>query len=115
MQAQPVGTSAGKVETLRLARLPQHMVAEVAVLVRVLLWQVLAVVVEVSERRVRQHLRQQRTVEAVVVVVRLLLVSMPQAAAVVGAAASPLERLEALVCTPMTVVLALLRVEVFPL
>ena len=91
------------------------MAAEVAVLVRVLLWQVLAVVVEVSERRVRQHLRQQRTVEAVVVVARLLLVSMPQAAAVVGAAASPLERLEALVCTPMTVVLALLRVEVFPL
>ena len=69
----------------------------------VLLRLVLAVVAEVSERRVRQHLRQQRTVEAVVVVARLLLVSMPQAAAAVVAATSPLERLEALVCTHVTV------------
>ena len=94
---------AGRVGTLRSARLPPRTVEEAAAMGKGLLLRVLAVVAEVSERRVRQHLRQQRTVEAVVVVARLLLVSMPQAAAVVGAAASPLERLEALVCTPVTV------------
>ena len=58
--------------TLRSAHLPQRMAAEVAVLVRVLLCQVLAVVAEASERRVRQHLRQQRTVEAVAAMAALL-------------------------------------------
>ena len=82
---------AGRAGILRSARLPQPTAAVVVVQALALLPRVLAVVAEVSERRVRQHLRQQRTVEAVVVVARLLLVSMPQAAAVVGAAASQLD------------------------
>ena len=77
MQAQPVGTSAGKVETLRLARLPQHMVAEVAVLVRVLLWQVLAVVVEVSVQRALLHPAEALMALAAAAPAALLLVSVP--------------------------------------
>ena len=77
MQALQAVMLAGRAGILRSARLPPRTVVEVAAMGKGLLLRVLAVVAEVSERRVRQHLRQQRTVEAVVVVVALLLVSVP--------------------------------------
>ena len=55
MRAQPVGTSAGKVETLRSVRLPRPMAAEVAEQALVLLRLVLAVVAEASVRRALLH------------------------------------------------------------
>ena len=77
MQAQRAAITEGRAVTLRSAHLPQRMAAAVAVLVRVLLCQVRGGAEAASVRRVRQHLRQQRTVEAVVVTVPLLLVSVP--------------------------------------
>ena len=77
MQALQAVMLAGRAVTLRSARLPRPMAAEAAAMGKGVLPRVLAVVEATSVRRVRQHLRQQRTVEAVVVTVPLLLVSVP--------------------------------------
>jgi len=68
MQVRRAAITEVRAATLRSAHLPQRMAAEVAVLVRVLLCQVLAVVAEASERRVRQHPAQALTAAVVVAV-----------------------------------------------
>ena len=75
MQALQAVMLAGRVGTLRSAHLPRPM--EVAEVGLVLLLQARGVVEAASVLKVRQHLRQQRTVEAVVVAAALLLVSVP--------------------------------------
>ena len=77
MQALQAVIMAGKVGTLRSARLPQPTAAVVAVLVRVLLCQVRGGAEAASVRRVRQHLRQQRTAAVVAAMAVLRLVSAP--------------------------------------
>ena len=77
MQAQRAAITEGRAVTLRSAHLPQRMAAAVAVLVRVLLCQVRGGAEAASVRRVRQHLRQQRTAAVVAAMAVLRLVSAP--------------------------------------
>ena len=77
MQALQAVMLAGRAVTLRSARLPRPMAAEVAVLVRVLLWQVLAVVVEVSVQRALLHPAEALMALAAAAPAALLLVSVP--------------------------------------
>ena len=77
MQALQAVMLAGRVGTLRSARLPRHMAVEAAAMGKGLLQQVLAVVAEASVRRALLHPHQVHTAAVVVVVVPLLLVSVP--------------------------------------
>ena len=75
MQAPQAVMLVVRAVTLRSAQLPQRMAVVAGGLV--LLLQARGVVEAASVLKVRQHLRQQRTVEAVVVAAALLLVSVP--------------------------------------
>ena len=77
MQALQAVMLAVRAETPRSAHLPRRMAAEVAVLVRVLLWQVLAVVVEVSVQRALLHPAEALMALAAAAPAALLLVSVP--------------------------------------
>ena len=77
MQALQAVMLAGRAGILRSARLPPRTVVEVAAMGKGLLLRVLAVVAEVSERRVRQQAPGEPTVVVVAVTVPLLLVSVP--------------------------------------
>ena len=75
MRAQPVGTSAGKVETLRSVRLPQHMVGVEGMVALAQHLQALAGVAAVSVQRGRQQAPGEPTAVVVAVTVARLLVS----------------------------------------
>ena len=68
---------AGRVGTLRSARLPRHMAVEAVVQALALPQRLSAGVAEVSVQRGRQQAPWEPTVVVVVVVVALLLVSVP--------------------------------------
>ena len=91
MQALQAVMLAGRVGTLRSAQLPRPMAAVVVGLVRVLLCQVRGGAEAANVRRVPLRPHRVQMVEAVVVVALRLLVSMPQAAAVVAAVAPQLD------------------------
>ena len=77
MQALQAVILAGRVGTLRSARLPPRMAAVVEVQAMVLLCQVLAVVVEVSVQRALLHPAEALMALAAAAPAALLLVSVP--------------------------------------